>query len=411
MLISRREFMNSIAVFSAVGMAPRFLTAAAAEEINAIEGFKDDRVLVVVQLGGGNDGLNTVVPHGNDDYYRARPNLGLRGDGLLKLNDEFALNGSMAGLMKLYDAGKLGIVQGVGYPNPDRSHFRSMEIWHTASESNEYLSRGWIGRYFDNCCDGAPRPQVGMAIGERPQAFDGEKGFGISATDPNKFGWQPGRGQDLDAHFNRLNEMHPSGNDTLDFLQHTATNAILSSKEVQKAAKNGGVEAPGKGGGRKGGRYGAPQLDTVAGLIRGGLQTRIYYVSVGGFDTHVDQASKHARLLETFADSMAAFQAQLEADGTADRVTTMVFSEFGRRVHENGGGGTDHGTAAPMFLIGNHVKAGLHGKAPSLTDLDDGDMKYNVDFRSVYASVLDNWFAADSSKVLGKKFDTLGVIA
>ncbi|MCA9283538.1 MAG: hypothetical protein KDA30_16060, partial [Phycisphaerales bacterium] len=154
MLISRRDFLQNVAIFSAVGMAPRFLMAASAEEVNAIEGFKDDRVLVVVQLGGGNDGLNTVVPHGIDDYYRARPNLGLKGGDILRLNDELALNSKLTGLKGLYDDGKLAIVQGVGYPNPDRSHFRSMEIWQTASESNEYLSRGWIGRYFDNCCEG-----------------------------------------------------------------------------------------------------------------------------------------------------------------------------------------------------------------------------------------------------------------
>ena len=249
MQLTRRDFLRNVTVFSAIGMAPRFLMEAAAEDVHAIDGFKDDRVLVVVQLGGGNDGLNTVVPHGIDAYYNARPNLGLRGDQILRLNDELALNAQMTDLMRLYDDGKLGIVQGVGYPNPDRSHFRSMEIWQTASESNEFLSRGWIGRYFDNCCEGAPRPQVGVAVGERPQAFDGEKGLGISTTDPNKFGWTPGKGQDgLVPTFNALNAEHPSGNASLDFLQHTATNAILSSKEVQEAAKRGSVSAPARAG-------------------------------------------------------------------------------------------------------------------------------------------------------------------
>jgi hypothetical protein len=201
----------------------------------------------------------------------------------------------------------------------------------------------------------------------------GEKGFGVSMTDPNKFGWESGKGLDLNASFQALNQERPGANATLDFLQHTATNAILSSKEVQDAAKRGGVEPP-----KTAGRRGAPQLDTIAGLIRGGLQTRIYYVSVSGFDTHANQIDQHGRLLEQFSGAMAGFQARLEADGTADRVTTMVFSEFGRRVHENGSGGTDHGTAAPLFLMGNHVKAGIHGKTPSLTDLDDGDLKHTV---------------------------------
>lgn len=407
MLQTRRDFLQQLAVFSAVGLAPRFLTAASAEGVNAIEGFKDDRVLVVVQLGGGNDGLNTVVPHGLDDYYRARPNLGLRGDSLLKLNDELALNSKLIDLMRLHDDGKLAIVQGVGYPNPDRSHFRSMEIWQTASESDEFLSRGWIGRYFDNCCAGAPRPQAGVAIGERPQAFEGERGIGISTTDPAKFGWNPGRNVDHTEAFKALNQEPLTANGTLDFLQHTATNAILSSKEVQLAAERGGVTAPLPGKGKRN----APQLETVAGLIRGGLQTRIYYVSVGGFDTHANQVDQHGRLLEQFSTSMASFQAQLEADGTADRVTTMVFSEFGRRVHENGSGGTDHGTAAPLFLMGKHVKPGLHGATPSLTDLDDGDLKYTVDFRRVYSTLLEDWFAADPAQVLGKKYDRLGLLA
>jgi len=407
MILTRRDFLQQLAVFSAVGLAPRFLTAAMAEEVNAIHGFKDDRVLVVVQLGGGNDGLNTVVPHGLDDYYRARPMLGLRDDAILKLNDELALNSKLVDLMRLFDDGKLAIVQGVGYPNPDRSHFRSMEIWQTASESDQFLSRGWIGRYFDNCCDGAPRPQAGVAIGERPQAFEGERGIGISTTDPAKFGWNPGRGMDHTAGFNALNQEPLVANPTLDFLQHTATNAIMSSKEVQEAAARGGVTAPQGGGGKRN----APQLDTIAGLIRGGLQTRIYYVSVSGFDTHANQVEQHGRLLEQFSTSMAKFQAQLEADGTADRVTTMVFSEFGRRVHENGSGGTDHGTAAPLFLMGKHVKAGIHGKTPSLTDLDDGDLKHTVDFRGVYSTLLQDWFATDPTKVLGKKYDSLGLLA
>jgi uncharacterized protein (DUF1501 family) len=404
---TRREFLQQAAVFSALGFAPQFLARAAHPAVNAIQGFKDDRVLVVVQLGGGNDGLNTLVPFGDDAYYRARPKLGIVKDQLHKLDDHLGLNPKLEGFMRLYDSGKLGIVQGVGYPNPDRSHFRSMEIWHTASNSDEYLGHGWIGRYFDNQCDGEARPQAGMAVGpERPQAFEGAKGFGIATENPRRFGWETG---DLfaDEHlFETVNAPQTGANDTLDFLRHTAMNALNGSRQVRAAADRGKVA-----GQVQQARRNLSQLDTVAGLIRGGLETRIYYVSTSGFDTHANQANQHDALMATVGESLAKFQAQLEADGTADRVTTMVFSEFGRRVRENGSGGTDHGTAAPLFLIGNHIKPGLHGQTPSLIDLDDGDLKYTTDFRSVYATLLDQWFATNPAQVLGADFNRLALMA
>jgi len=402
MATTRREFLQSMAVFSAVGFAPQFVARAALGEVNAIRGFKDDRVLVVVQLGGGNDGLNTIVPHGDDDYYRARPSIGLKQDRLLRIDDYLAMNDSLKGLMNLFDDGKVALVQGVGYPNPDRSHFRSMEIWHTASDSDEFLGRGWIGRYFDNQCSGTARPQAGLALdSERPQAFEGDRGFGIATDNPKQFGWEPGQVFDDDTLFRALNTPRASHNDTLDFLRHTTMSAAESSDQVQAAADRGKIPGPSR----------HNQLDTVAGLIRGGLETRVYYVSVGGFDTHANQKSAHDNLLKNVGNALERFQRQLELDGTADRVTTMVFSEFGRRVGENASAGTDHGTAAPMFVIGNHLNAGLHGTAPSLTDLDQGDLKYTTDFRSVYASLLEGWLAAPSETILHQRFGTLPIIA
>jgi uncharacterized protein (DUF1501 family) len=404
--MSRRNFLGSMAVFSAMGMSPRFLTEAVADEARAIEGFADDRVLVVVQLGGGNDGLNTIVPYSNDVYHRLRPQLGLREKQVLRMTDEAGMNAKLVDLMRLYDAGQLGVVQGVGYPNPDRSHFRSMEIWQTASEADEYLGHGWIGRYFDNTCSGAARPQAGMAIGnERPQAFDGAKGFGIATDDPHRFGWNAGSAGDTEDVFRALNQERPAANDTLSFLRHTTTHAISSSHEVQRAAERGGVQQ-GIGRGRN-----AKQLEVVAGLIRGGLSTRIYYVSLGGFDTHAGQLNQHDRLLQGVGEGLARFQQQLERDGTADRVLTMVFSEFGRRVEENASGRTDHGTAAPLFLLGNHVRPGVHGQMPDLGNLDNGDMRHTTDFRSVYATVLQDWFRTPAAPVLGRDFATLGLLA
>lgn len=407
MPLTRRDFMKGIAVFSGLGLAPKFLTDVYADPAQVIQGFNDDRVLVVVQLGGGNDGLNTVVPFENDLYYKARPNLGLKSDRLLKLDDQIGLNDALKPIMPFYENGQLAVIQGVGYPNPDRSHFRSMEIWHTASDSDAYLGDGWIGRYFDNNCGGSAQPQVGLALdAERPQAFGSVLGYGVSTTDPGKFGWNAGKGADTEDVFAALNTGAPQ-NSTLDFLRHTTTAAIHSSAEVRSAAKRGKIEMEG-GQGR---RARVNQLDTVAGLIRGGLATRIYYVSTSGFDTHAGQAGKHEQLLGGVAESLARFQSQLEKDGTAERVTTMVFSEFGRRVSENGSGGTDHGTAAPMFLMGKSVKGGLHGQAPNLADLDRGDLKFSTDFRKVYSSVLGDWLRADAAQVLQRSFDKMNLIA
>lgn len=403
MYVSRRAFLKNAALISALGVAPRFLTRVAEGATPPIAGFKDDRVLVVVQLGGGNDGLNTLVPHGDDQYYRLRPGLGLKADRIIRIDDYLAFNNRLADLMKVYESGELAVVQGVGYPNPDRSHFRSMEIWHTASDSDEYLSSGWIGRYFDNCCSGSARPQVGVAVmPDRPQAFEGEQGLGVAFENPHRYGWVEGQGLDTKATFEALNARTASDNDTLDFLRHTTSNAVKSSDEVREAARAAGIKMNlGRG----------QELETVAALIRAGLQTRIYYVSAGGFDTHANQLGQHDNLLAAVGKALHQFQETLKHDGTADRVTTLVFSEFGRRVAENASGGTDHGTAAPMFLMGARVKPGLHGKTASLSDLDSGDLKYTTDFRSVYASILKDWFGIDPIQVLGKSFDTLPILA
>jgi len=409
--ITRRDFIQKSALYSALGVvAPQFLTHTAEAAVQQISGFDNDRVLVVVQLGGGNDGLNTVVPYGDDAYHRARPNIGLKQDDLLKINDYVALNGQLSGMKSLYDDGLLGIVQGIGYPNPDRSHFRSMEIWHTASDSDKFSSQGWIGKYFDHECGGAARPQVGLAIGkEQPQAFTSTKGYGVSLEDPRKFGWQPGKGVDSQANFSKINEGgSPDSDSNIDFLRHVTSNAIMSSDEVKEASDKAGDGMPQQRGGRQ---PLAKTLGGLASLIKHELATRIYYVSISGFDTHANQLGAHANLMTQVSQGLAEFQAQLKKDGTSKRVMTMIFSEFGRRVQENQSGGTDHGTAAPMFLMGDHVNPGLHGKYPSLTDLDQGDLKFNTDFRSVYAGLLNDWFRVDSTSILGSNVKPLDIIA
>ena len=306
--------------------------------------------------------------------------------------------------MRLYDDGRLAVLQGVGYPNPERSHFRSMEIWQTASDSDRFARHGWVGRYFDHHCSGSARPHVGIAVDkERPQAFDSESGLGVAFENPRAFGWQAGDGADSEENFAKINAPKKGASGNLDFLRHVTSKAIMSSKEIHEAADRAKL------------KYNSPRpidraLDTVAALIRAKLDTRIYYVSASGFDTHARQLGQHDALLQQVASGLKRFQDRLQSDGTSAQVVTMVFSEFGRRVKENSSGGTDHGTAAPMFFLGDAIKPGIHGTAPSLSDLDDGDLKHTVDFRSAYATILQNWFEVDAAQVLGARFPTLAIV-
>ncbi len=407
LLCTRREFLRATGVVAVGAAMPAFLAraVAAVEGGTAIRGFRDDRILVVVQLGGGNDGLNTVVPFTDDAYHRARPRLALKQDRLLAVNGEVALNAKMKALKELLDQGLLTIVEGVGYPNPNRSHFRSMEIWQTATDSERYSDTGWIGRYLDAQCGGEAEPVAGVAVGgERPQAFGGKRGFGVAFQDPGSFGWTEGQGAAREENFRQINSITREQNDTLDFLRKVTANAVLSSDRVREVARRykGGVEYPrdpfGQG------------MQTVSKMIAGGLPTKIYYVTLGGFDTHANQSGTQDNLLERFANGVAAFQRDIKAQGNSGRVLVMTFSEFGRRVAENASGGTDHGTAAPMFLLGDSVAPGIAGKRPSLTDLDNGDLKFTTDFRAVYATILSGWLGADAKGILGRDFAGLPLL-
>ena len=393
---------------------------------------KDGTILVVLQMAGGNDGLNTVIPYADDAYHVARPRLRLAADQVLKIDNHIALNPRLAGLKSLYDEGHVAIVQGVGYPNPNRSHFRSTEIWQTASDADRTLSDGWLGRYFDNCCSGAD-PTVGVAIGEEaPQAFAAKNPTGVTFSRPEQFRFQPsergnGRMSAEEMFFRELNEAGASeessaavSNDggsisaipgktkndlsTLDFLQRTALDAQLSSDKVLAIARKYKSSVPYPQGQL------AASLNIIARMIAGGLPTRVYYASQGGFDTHAGQINTHERLMGELNEAISAFVADLKQQGNFERVLLMTFSEFGRRVQENANNGTDHGAAAPMFVLGGAVKPGLFGKHPSLTELDHGDLKFNTDFRSVYGSVLDRWLKAPSEMVLGRKFPGLSIL-
>jgi len=435
-LHTRRNFLRtSMLGAAATWTLPIFLertfasldAMAADSAIQTVTG-KDGPILVVLQLAGGNDGLNTVIPYADDIYHRARPSLGIAPDRVLKINDHVGLNPKLAGFKSLYDEGHLALVQGVGYPNPNRSHFRSTEIWATASDAERNDPYGWIGKYFDSCCAGAD-PTVGVSIGgETPQAFSSPTPTGVSFSRPEQYRWVNSKKADADQAFRELNQPDDAMMDglggqaneggsigaiggsirselsPLDFLQRTALDAQLSSDKILEISKKFQPAVP-----YPRGRL-ADSLSLVGRMIAGGLPTRVYYVSQGGYDTHSNQGGTHDRLMTELNDAVSAFCADLKAQGAFDRVMLMTFSEFGRRVVQNGSGGTDHGAAAPLFLLGGGIKAGVHGAHPRLDKLDAGDLIYNTDFRSVYASILEQWIKAPSDKILGRKFPTLPIL-
>jgi uncharacterized protein (DUF1501 family) len=450
-VFSRRAFLSrGAALISAAGTIPLFLdqsgrVLAVDFAANPQGAGRPDRVLVIVQLAGGNDGLNTVVPIRNDDYYRARPKLGITKDRALRLTDEMGLHPAAAGLKKLYDEGVLGVVQCVGYPNFNRSHFRSTDIWSSA-EPDRVSRSGWLGRYFDACCSGSDPGEGAAAAKEAkaadpsaaisltnspPETLQGGKFIPITFKNPQNLSFKgAARNGAAKSAFEKLNDVEmvdptmedadhklpqiPYGtqgslnlptDETDLFVQRSALSARVYADQIKSTVAKVQNKAA----------YPATpfanDLKLVAQMIAGGMPTRVYYVTLGGFDTHRDQALRHVRLLETLGGALAAFTADLRALGQLERVTTMTFSEFGRRVAENGSQGTDHGEAAPLFVIGSHVKAGLHGPVPDLrkSALSRGDVAFKVDFRSVYAAMLRDWLRADDVKVLGRRFEALPI--
>ena len=360
---------------------------------------KDGKILVVVQLSGGNDGLNTVIPYADDIYHNLRPAIHHETKTVLRIDDHIGLHPSLGGLRKLYDQGMMSIVQGVGYPNPNRSHFRSMDIWQSAQPEKEVVTTGWIGRYFDNTCRGND-PHVGLSIGDRvPLALEGDRIHPLSFEKPETYRYA---GRDVDRYL-KLNKagkwvstetVTPASQ--LDFLKRTAMDAQLSSDEILKMTR---AHSPAAN--YPFGEFGAG-LRTIAAMINGGMPTRVYYVSLGSFDTHAQERSVHDRLMQQLSDGVSAFWADLSAQKNDDRVLMMTFSEFGRRLEQNASAGTDHGAAAPMMFFGKCLQQGIVGKHPSLKDLDEGDLKHSVDFRNVYASVLEKWMDTPSTPILGK---------
>jgi uncharacterized protein (DUF1501 family) len=407
MTSSRRRFLAQLASGSAVmslgATAPAFLSMAAAAE-GAAQG---DAILVVLQLTGGNDGLNTVIPYRDAEYYKARPKLAIPADDVIRIDDRLGFHPAARGLADLLQAGKLAVVQGVGYAEPNRSHFESMDVWHTCSRKGGPRTTGWLGRFLDDMepTAGGDAPAIHVGAEKQPLALAADAVRVPSFASPEAFRLE-NDDQELDHLIGGNGSQAASQSDELlGYLASSTTSAFAASKRITEALGNDDSSV----------KYPetdlAARLKTIAQLIDAGLSTRIYYVELDGFDTHSQQAGAHAALLRQYAGAMSAFMEDVAQRGHRDRVLTASFSEFGRRVAENASAGTDHGAAAPVFLCGARVRPGLVGEHPSLVDLADGDLKHHTDFRQVYAALLERWLGATSSSILGGRYEPVDVFS
>jgi uncharacterized protein (DUF1501 family) len=398
---SRRRFLElnlGAALAAGTGLSPVF-------SASAVEGTVADngRILVVLELSGGNDGLNTVVPYSQDEYYRARPTIGIQPDAVLKLSDDYGLHPNLLGWERLYKDGKMAIVHGCGYPNPNRSHFEAMKFWHTGVP-NAPESRGWVGRLADTVI---PREASGIVMNiakEQSQAVSSTYHPPVVFSNPAAYRLDNAESQ-ASAFDSIMSNRSRSTRSSLEFVRRVTSTAADSSEFVRRTCANYRTNSD----------YGygtvGTSLRNIAALIEARADARFYYTNFAGFDTHVSQAPNQAGLFNQVGDAVLAFQADLKTMGREDDVVMLVFTEFGRRVQENASLGTDHGVAGPMYIFGNQVKGGFHGDHPSLSVLDQGDLIMTTDFRSVYASMIQEWMGVqDVGSVLGGDFARLSLI-
>ena len=409
---TRRDFLKTglLGGIAVGGFSPLFLNrlAHAMPQDPSIRP-SPDRILVVLQFSGGNDGLSTVVPFGHDAYFKLRPKLAIPKNKVLKINDEIGFAPDCEGIRDLYEDGNLAVIQGAGYPNPNRSHFVSMDYWHTATPGDETTPHGWIGRAMDGADPNLKTRNAVVRLGTgRNLAVEGKLHRPLSFKRADTFRWVgPADGEKAFESMNASKKDSDGGKkDTLDFIATIAADASATSKVIRRtvAAYRTPVTYPGTLGGPN------PlslDLRTVAALIDQGFPAHVYYVSLGGFDTHFNQASAHTNLMKQWSSAVKAFWTDLKRLKQDRRVVIMTFSEFGRRTAENYSKGTDHGVAGPMFVYGSPVVGGVYGKHPSLTDLDKGDLKMSVDFRRVYATILKDWLRMDPGKTLKGEWETL----
>ena len=399
MLIRRRAFLQMGTLATSSFLIPQFL--------KAFEGpgkpLAGNKVLVILQLSGGNDGLNTVIPVRNDIYYRERPALGIQREKTLQLTGEAGLHPELTGFKALYDEGNLAILNNVGYPNPDRSHFRSMDIWQSASASSEFKNTGWLGRWLDEQCAQCDKPTQALEIDDTLSlALSGDRMKGIALKDPARL-----YKDCQDPFFRQILQTgnKPLAGDSGSYLYQVLAETISGAGYIFEQSKvhSGNAVYPNSEIGKN--------LKTIASLICSDINTRVYYLSLGSFDTHVNQEDRQRKLFSEMNEAVQSFVSDLKSNQRFDQVLMMTFSEFGRRVSQNASGGTDHGTANNMFLIGGGLKkAGLLNDMPDLSSLSEGDLQYLLDFKNVYATVLKKWLGADDGKILGGTFDYLDFI-
>lgn len=413
-LKNRRDFLKDLTMISATLSAPTFL-------VRSLQGAgvsEAGRILVVLELAGGCDGLNTIVPYTNDFYYQERPSLAIDPQSVLPLDDQLGFHPSLTGFKELYDSGNMAIIQGVGYPNPNRSHFRSRDIWHTA-EAEEIGTNGWLAKYFDSLQSSGSLQ--GINIGGRvPKAMISESGSSPSISSIDTYRLQTDRRYPEDAaNKNAAFQSILSEPPTLfppfqEYVTKTVLDATFSSAEILEGQENyhSTIEYPDTAF--------AGNLKTIAQIIAADIGATVFYATISGFDTHAGQVDPtnpgvgtHSDLLETLSLAVKAFWDDMREMGMENDVLIMSFSEFGRRVSQNASDGTDHGTANQMFLFGANINPGLYGEQPSLDpqDLDPiGDMLHNVDFRSVYSTVLGNWLEVDPVPLIGEPWPLLPIL-
>jgi len=404
----RRDFLKTSTLLGFGAAVPGFLGKTAFATPNADKAGAKETILVVVQLTGGNDGLNTVIPRKDAEYVKLRPTIGVPQDDVLKLNDDYGLHPMMEGAAKLYADGLMTIVHGVGYPNPSQSHFRSMDIWNVG-HLRESITEGWLGQAMFQNKAGA----FHLGGETAPLALQGGTVKAPSIASLAEFQRKFLSGNAADASeqeslVRSTSNGEAGGNDLLDFVQRTATTTYAAGDRLKLLNKNYEAKQPYPTNGLGG------KLKLAAQLIDANLGARIYYVSMDGFDTHAGQGGKagaHANLLGEFSSALTAFVRDLEARGHGKRVTVLAFSEFGRRAKENGSRGTDHGSGAPLMLFGGGLKGGIVGEHPSLTKLHEGNLVHTVDFRRAYASILKDRLGVEPEKVIGKGHDPLPLFA
>jgi len=390
MFIKRRQFLKAGTLATASLLLPNFLKAMSSPE--ALE--RGNKVLVILQLSGGNDGLNTIVPIRNDIYFRERQTIAV--DNALALTDEAGIHPALPFFKTLYDRGELAVLNNVGYPDPNKSHFRSMDIWHSASRSDEYLESGWIGRYLDQACYDCGHPTQALEVNDMLSlALKGKQKKAFAFKDPKKL-YQTSR----EEYFNTLYQEHKHQHEeeTVAYLYQTLGDTINNADYIfeQSKARKTAAAYPDSVLGK--------DLKTISSLIKSDINTQVYYLQIGSFDTHINQQQRQESLFHTINDAVEAFVDDLKKNGLFQHVMLMTFSEFGRRVAQNASNGTDHGTANQLFFLsGGLKKQGLLNALPDLTQLNEGDLQYTEDFRKVYATLLKNWLDADSTKILGWK--------